>query len=469
MRSPARVRRTGWRLPLARGEYRVVHRSVVAAEGLSISEMLKIGRTASQLGGVALLSALAPAVALAHPHHGHRAKASAAARRLTIGLLPNPLVAGDPLLIFGRLSGPGAAGRTVTLWRELAGATRFSMVGQTATGPGGYYAITRADGVVTTDRAFYVRVDAARSRTAHPRVAARVVLTEPAQAATAGQPVVLTGRVIPADVGQGVVLQRQVGRNGDDWRTLTAATVGAGGTFMLTTSFAAAQPVTLRALVGADADTLRGVSSPVGLIVQQSQSAGLTLAPSADPLDAGQPLMLSGMLASPPPGGGIVTLLGRTAGGDFSPLGQTRTDADGNFSFRQLPVADTVYRVARAGGERSADVVVGVRDVVTLTAAQPRAALGQTVALSGTVAPDHSGHTVDLQLLGDDGGYHTVTQTRVSPGSLFSFRLQLTDPGAKTYRALLAGGPENETGVSPSVSVAVIPAAAASFAGGGAP
>src|SRR6516165_5050576 len=84
-----------------------------------------------------------------------------AARRvhhdLTIGATPDPVLAGDPVLIYGQLNQPGYAGQTINLYHHLDGSNRgYTFVGSTTTNSLGFYKFPRADGVVLTNRSWYV-------------------------------------------------------------------------------------------------------------------------------------------------------------------------------------------------------------------------------------------------------------------------------------------------------------------------
>ena len=94
------------------------------------------------------LAVTAPAVASAAPRHNHG---------LTINATPNPILAGEGVLIYGQLRGTDIGHKPVLLYHRVAGAPRFTLVGVTRTDSHGFYEFTRAEGVVLTRRSWFVR------------------------------------------------------------------------------------------------------------------------------------------------------------------------------------------------------------------------------------------------------------------------------------------------------------------------
>ena len=113
-----------------------------------------------------LVAVAAPNIASAAPHHN---------RGLTINATPNPIIAGEGVLIYGQLRGGDVAGQPVKLYHRINPSTQFSLIGKTTTDKFGFYAFTRAEGIVYTNRSWFVRGPAgAHSRTIHERVSAEV-------------------------------------------------------------------------------------------------------------------------------------------------------------------------------------------------------------------------------------------------------------------------------------------------------
>ena len=168
---------------------------------------------------------------------------------ITIHAQPNPITAGDPVVIFGRLFGRDHADRLVVLFHHVGGEFGgFDPVQATHTDSTGAYEFARADGAVLTNRAWFVESAGARSKTVFERVQALVSLsvTGPGGVSEPNGSVLQTGSmfpytfagtVTPGRAGATVVLQRQGARNGNNWATIGRGTVGADGSYSITHVF----------------------------------------------------------------------------------------------------------------------------------------------------------------------------------------------------------------------------------------
>jgi hypothetical protein len=406
---------------------------------------------------------LLPAGATAAKHPSPNGRHS-----VSINVSANPVVAGDPLVIYGRLTGPRNGGQTVNLWHRVNPAPRFTVVQRTQTDASGFYAFFRADGVVTSNRNWYVKSTGARSRTVHENVFALVTLSGPPNGSTLltgpAHQTTFTGTVSqPYPVGDTVVLQRQsAAAGGDDWRTIDRSRVKAGGTFSITHRFVDPGDANIRVLVRRTSRNLASPSNVLEYEIEQAQNPALTIQASANPLTFGQSVSVSGVLAGGP--SLPVTLYAHTDRQGFAPVAQVTTGAAGGYSFpAQTPVNSTFYQV-RGAGKSSAQLFVGVRDALTASVSATTVAAGQTVAFSGAVAPDKTGHAIYLQrqnASGDD--FHTVEVTRVGGGSTYSLIHRVFEPGTKVFRVRIPGGPENQGAVSPPFTITVTPASPASL------
>jgi hypothetical protein len=405
------------------------------------------------IAAAAALAIVPAGTAIAAPS-GAAKTVAATARAVTINVAPNPVTAGDPVVIFGR----APAGSRVVLWHRVNPAPVFTPVSRTRADAAGHYEFLRAEGVVTTNRNWFVVATGRRSRTVHEKVVALVTLSGPANPnVVTGTPTAFTGTVTPNHAGEPVLLQRQSAANGgDDWHTIHHGRIGPNGSYAIVHRFAVPGDANLRVLFPGDRRNVRSPSNVLSLQIEQKQNPALTLSASANPLDEGQPVTLSGVVAgvtAPQP----VTLFARTARSGFAPVAQTMTDAGGSYSFTQTPVASSFYR-AQAIAIKSAVLFEGVRDVVTATVDQSTVQAGQTLTFSGSVSPDKSGHVIYLQrqnASGDD--WHNVRQARVGLGSTFTIAHRVTVPGTKVFRILIPGGPENQRGVSSPMTVTVTP------------
>jgi hypothetical protein len=404
----------------------------------------------------ALVVVAVPGVASAAPHHNHG---------LTINATPNPIDAGEGVLIYGQLNTPPVAGQTITLFHHISASGRgFTPISRTTTDSHGFYEFTRAEGVVMTNRSWFVReagIHGVHSRTIHERVAALVSLSASATTTDTRAPVVFTGHVTPNHAGERVFLQEQKG-NSDDWRTIKVGVLGPGSNYSIPFAWRVPGAHVVRVVLRSDLRNIRGESDPVTVTVQQAQIADFTINSSAPIIDFGQSATISGTLYQPgtttPESNITVTLFGRTAAqGHFVALGAGTTDANGNYSFTVSPPHNTIYvvRTTLPPHRHTAPLFEGVRDVVTLSSSSSTSTVGGQVTFSGTVTPDKAGHVVYLQKLGADGDWHTVKVRLVHSDASFQFTWTFGSAGTKQFRARVPGGPVNLGGASGPVTVTV--------------
>lgn len=422
---------------------------------------------AAAISLLVMLLVIVPASALArkHPSHGGRCGVS-------IEVVPRQIVAGEPVVIFGRLrcaDQARAAGREVRLFHHLIGqGGGFSYVQSVTTDAAGFYAISRADGVVETNRAWYVRALSARSATKRIRVAAAVTLSGPNEGQLlTGYPnrVTFTGTVSPADAGARVILQRQNATTGSDWRRIGSGFVNGSGAFTIVHTFVVPGDANVRVLVRSQRRNVPSASNVLGYVISQAQNPQLTIQASADPIAFGESVTIAGKLeggANQP-----VTLLarGRHQHG-FARIAQTQTNGSGEYSFpAQSPINNTFYRVTSAH-EASAVLYEGVKDVLTAQVSATTVPAGQAVTFTGTVSPDHTGHAIYLERQNAVGtGFHVIEVGSVGPGSAYSISRRLYDPGIKALRVFIPGGPENQGAASSPFTITVTPAPASALTG----
>lgn len=399
----------------------------------------------------ALIAAVLPGLASAHPRHNHG---------LTIATTPNPINSGDGVLIYGALRGTDLGGQTINLYHRVGDQHGFTLVGHTTTDSVGFYDFPRADGVVTTNRSWFVRGPGdSHSRTVHERVAALVNLSSNISNAVTFQPVEFTGQVSPAHPSQKVLLQRQ--RPDGGWRTIGSTYTTSASSFTIPHRFALPGVFTLRALIRGNVINIDGESSALTITVQQRQVPSFSINSSDPIISEGQSVMISGTLdqkgtnmVEPNTG---VTLFGRTANGPEQALGTTVTSSSGSYSFNETPTANEVYfvRTTVAPYRYTARLFEGVRSVVSLTTTTSTVAIGQPVTFTGTVSPNLSGHLVYLQRQNADGVWHNIAVSNVTPSASFSFTRAFGLAGTRTLRAVVAGAPENVAGVSTPVTITV--------------
>ncbi len=408
--------------------------------------------------------------------------ASAASRRnrgLTIAAIPNRIIPGEPVLIYGQLQGPSSGGQTVVLYHRIDPSPWFTIIGSTTTNANGYYEFARAEDVVRTNRNWFVRAPSlpgnVHSRTVHERVAAGLSLGTftTAGAATvtghAGHPIVFAGHVDPVGmhVGERVLLQQQQGTSRDNWRTLARGLIGPNSDYSITYTFAMPGVRGLRVLFGGDARNTSAVSDSVTVILVQTQNPTFTVNTAAAVIAEGQSTTISGVLYMPaatttelvPDPNVPVTLFARRPGGNRQAVDNGTTGHDGSYSFTVSPRQNTEYVVETTFVppviRHSASLFEAVRDSVTIAASTNSLAVGQPMTVSGVVNPDKDGEPVYLQLLGKDGDFHDIGVAFVGSTSSYQFKLSFGTAGTYQLRTLGSGDHVNAGGHSPAVAITV--------------
>ena len=391
---------------------------------------------------------------------------------VSINVSDNPVVAGDPVVIFGRLTGPNHADRAVTLWHRLNTQFGFTPVQSTHTDAHGFYVFFRPKDVVNTNRHWFVKSVGARSRTVYERVFSQVTLSGPADGSNLltgpHHKVTFTGTVSPYAVGTRVFLQRHNSNGkGDDWATIQKSRVEQGGTFRFVHTFRVPGDADIRVLVKA---TRRNIASPSNVLtyqISQAQNPNLTLNSSEDPIVFGQSVTLSGVLKDG--AGKEVDLWAKTANTPWTQIGQAAAASDGSYTFTEMPVHNTLYQT-RAAGRRSAQLYQGVRDLLMANVSATTVNAGDPVTLSGSVSPDKTGHVIYLQRQNASGhGFHNVAASVVNAGSTYSITRRLYAPGTFVYRVFIPGGPGNQSAASSPFTITVNQDTPQQVNGGGSP
>jgi hypothetical protein len=405
----------------------------------------------------AFVIAAIPSLAGAAPHHN---------RGLTIHAVPPSINAGDQVDIIGRLKGPNAAGQTVRLWHRINPNEQFTPLGTRTTDSAGRYEFERADGIVDSNRSwFVVGPGATHSRAVHEHVAALVsIAPDPASGgvvpANTRQPITFSGHVTPDHSGQ--IVKLQVSRDeGDNWRTIKTGRLGAGSNYSIAQAWRTAGPREVRVVLPPDPRNTRGISDTVTVQVQQRQVTGFSIQSSNQLIPYNSQATISGVVDQPgssnPDPGAMVSLYAHMPhGGPFKVVQTTTTGTDGSYSFTVQPSTNEWYVAKLTFTPRihSAALFQGVQDLVAMTGPSS-ATVDQHVEFMGTVTPDKSGHVIYLQKLGADTQWHTVEVRTVSSASTFSFGWTFGAAGTKQFRARILGGPVDIGGASAPVSVIV--------------
>jgi hypothetical protein len=395
--------------------------------------------------------------ASAAPRHNHH---------LTIAVAPpTPILAGEGVLIYGRLFGPDRGGQPIRLYQRLDGTgTGFAPTGMTAnTDSFGGYEFTLPPDVVITNRDWFVRgPDGANSRTVHERVEALVSPPSGPAIGDTSQPIAFTGHISPAHPLERVLLQRQNGSS-DDWSTIARGFTSLGSDYLILHRFRVRGAYTLRVVLPRDARNIRSVSDTANVVIQQAQVPDFTINTSAPIVTEQGSTTISGILDEPgtttPEPNTVVQLRGRQPDQPFTVLGDMTTGQDGSYSFNETGLTtNTVYYVAtmrlpHQPRRHTARLFEGVTDVVMMQANMSSGPTDEIITFTGAVHPDKPGHVIYLQKAGKDGNFHTVEIGLVRTDSTFQFTWTLGSPGTYTFRARIPGDKENIGAVSSPVSV----------------
>ena len=183
-------------------------------------------------------------------------------------------------------------------------------------------------------------------------------------------------------------------------------------------------------------------------------SSCLTIATAPNPSTAGQPVTISGRLLGPRRGRAVILLWRKLPGQKrFHPIAATRTDRSGSYSM-SVGLDGNRWWYVTTHGFRSRTVHQRVQALITLTPSENRAAPGDQVTFTGTVAPSHAGQQVALQLLGATG-WQTVAQGPLDQTSAFSINYAFASEADYMLRLYLPWGAHNINSYSPAVTVTV--------------
>jgi hypothetical protein len=396
------------------------------------------------------------AVAASHPSpNGHT---------VSISVSENPIVEGQPIVIYGHLLGVNTADRQVVLYHRSAYASRFTAVQQTTTDASGYYAFTRLPERVLTNREWFVRSLGARSATIHEHVYAQVTLSGSAPAGSTidtgpHNPATFSGTVTPASAGQPIVLQRQDADGGESWHTIQSARVAPGGSYSFVHEFRYPGDANIRVLLRRDGVNIASPSTVIPYEIEQAENPALTIEPSQNPIVTEQSETISGTLAAGP--NVALSLYARTAGGTLTAVATTTSGSGGSYAFAAQTLQNSTYYEVRAGTTDSTLLFVGVKYAVSASAESTTIEQGQPVTLTGSVAPVTADHAVDLQEQTSSGQWVTIERTVTASDSTFDLTWPLFAEGAVSLRAFVPGGPSNQSAASAPVTIEVTPVSAA--------
>jgi hypothetical protein len=139
--------------------------------------------------------------------------------------------------------------------------------------------------------------------------------------------------------------------------------------------------------------------------------------------------------------------------------GTATTDADGAASFTPTPAATTTYRASFPGSDThgSADspqVTITVTPTVTARLQAGTIALGRSITVTGTVAPNHRGQQVSLQRL-VNGAWKGAATATLTSASTYTLRAKPPARGALSDRVVKRADTDDTSATSPTLTVTV--------------
>jgi hypothetical protein len=391
--------------------------------------------------------------------------AAAHAGTITMRALPDPSITGDPVVIYGHVTGEptGQPIRlyTIVLPRSLRAAEPpYTRIKQVFLPASGFYEFTVPH--VTSARHWRVVASKLLKSGAIAQSVLPALSLSGSGAATTASPVTFSGAISPGHAGESIVLEYQAGTSSKGLQVIGKARLDHHSHYSLKHTFTVPGTYDVRAVFAKDRQNDGTVSTPATVVVQQAPAAGFSAASSAPVVSTGSTATISGTLDAPgsslPSAGTVLQLWGHTHGAKFAKLGQTTTDLAGHYSFTPTPTHNETYEVRVAAGpsRHSAQVVIGVRQPLTLSShSARRARAGGALTVTGSADGVAPGQVLALQRRGPHDVWVPVAVTVVRHGSAFRLRSKLGVPGKLSYRVVAPGGPTRVTGISASRTVRV--------------
>ncbi|HEY2769749.1 MAG TPA: alkaline phosphatase family protein [Solirubrobacteraceae bacterium] len=181
----------------------------------------------------------------------------------------------------------------------------------------------------------------------------------------------------------------------------------------------------------------------------------VTIRSSANPVQSGKRVVLTGRLTGRRAGGAQVTLRQRVgAQRRFTLAQQTTASGSGAYRFALGPGTVTTSRqwYAAAGGRRSRVIAQRVRAVVRLATNSTAVDAGNLIAMSGSVTPSHKGQQVLIQQR-FAGPWRQIATAKLDRSSRYSLTYPMTTGGVSQIRAVLPADARNVRSDAPAVTV----------------
>jgi hypothetical protein len=366
---------------------------------------------------------------------------------VTLAVSTPRVTAGETVELTGTLicpSGSEASTPTVALFQRENGAANRSLAVPSNVSPLPDGSFTMTSKPLESNTVFQVQAGNHRARVA-VKVAPAITLALSSPGALASSTgshhartvAVFTGTVTPAAPGALVALQVAYGATGEDWHSVAWAHVTAEGTYSIPHAFRIPGETSVRTILHSGRGHAVAASEPLSYPVVGPQNARLTIQSSADPLQAGSPVTISGVAAGA--AGQTVKLLARTPGGTFALLAETTTDPSGNYTFPETPAENTFYRVSDAATQSSI-LFQGVGFALVSDPAPTGLQAGTPALFTGSVGGAPAGTTVYLEQRNPSGiHFHVIATGTVDASSQYSIAHTFTRAGSVLARIRVPG------------------------------
>jgi hypothetical protein len=376
------------------------------------------------------------------------------------------VIVGASATLTGRLTcadEEAAAGKQVSLYVRGRSGVRSKAAVETTAKDGSFQLTSSA---LAVDTRFTALIAGSRQARAVVEVAPQITLSGPAsgQVSTASAfartrvsgKATFTGATSPALAGARVALQISSELPTRPWHSIAFARIDATGHFSLTHAFKMPGEISVRATAHSGRLMSRAVSEPLSYEVAQAQVSALTIHASADPLSAGQPVTISGAMASAD--GASVTLLARTSTGGFTPVAHSTTESLGQYSFTETPLENTYYEVT-GDTDTSATLFVGVTFALSPGPQPAVVHAGEQLSLTGSAIPALPGQVVYLEREYTAGEGFQVVASGTVTDALSDYSVSYTPAryGASVLRLRVADGGKHLTAIGEPFTVTVIP------------
>ncbi len=292
---------------------------------------------ATLLAGTAV--AVVTTTAGANDHRRARTKAGVSA--VTLAAAPDPASPNTPVIISGRVTGPGRVGAPVTVWREMAQQKRFRVAIRTVTDAMGYYAVVLPAASVRTNSRWYATARGVSSAPVRQSVRALVSLQPSSTLVAPGDRVVLSGHVTPWHGGNHILIEQL--RRGR-WRVVATRSLSAASNFASARRFTRGV-VRLRAVLPSDPRNAASASPALTLDV-----AGIH--------------KIKHVVVIMQENRSFDSYFGTFPGADGIPAGRVRTGPDDRRLHRAIPrlLGPQLGRPARRTGRRRPTSTAGAMD-----------------------------------------------------------------------------------------------------------